>query len=107
LIKPHSEPTQTIPHGRLSARSCETAKPNASAKDRLLGDGDGLFLRVRPSGTKTWNIEYEFQERRRKFTIGVFGQKGAAGESITTWLENGDAMRRHDPPPAVAQDEPA
>ena len=60
--------------------------------DRLLGDGDGLFLRVRhvrPHDTKTWVVEYEFQARRRKYTIGVFDTAGAPGESITAWLEHG------------------
>ena len=48
--------------GKLAAVTCETAKPN-KARDRLLGDGDGLFLRIRPHGTKTWVIEYEFRVR--------------------------------------------
>jgi hypothetical protein len=37
------------------------------AGDRLLGDGARLFLRVSPHGTKTWLVEYEFHDRRRKF----------------------------------------
>lgn len=74
---------------RLSARACENVKPDQSGKDRLLGDGDGLFLRVRPQGTKTWVVEYEFEARRRKYTIGIFDRNGAPGESITTWLANG------------------
>jgi len=74
---------------KLSARTCETAKASTSAMDRLLGDGDGLFLRVRPNGTKTWVVEYEFQARRRKHTIGVFDAHGAPGESITAWQEHG------------------
>lgn len=37
---------------KLSAVTCESAKPDKS-RDRLLGDGDGLFLRVRSHGTKT------------------------------------------------------
>jgi len=40
--------------GKLAARTCETAKPDKTGKDRLLGDGDGLFLRIRPNCTKTW-----------------------------------------------------
>jgi len=75
--------------GNLSAKSCESAKPSSNAGDRLLGDGDGLFLRVRPHGTKTWVVEYEFHGRRRKYTIGVFDAKGGPGESITAWLEHG------------------
>ena len=74
---------------KLSPRQCETAQPKVSGGDRLLGDGDGLFLRVRPQGTKMWMVEYEFQGRRCKYTIGVFDASGAPGESITAWLEHG------------------
>jgi integrase len=72
----------------LTARACEGAKPH-SDRDRLLGDGDGLFLRIRPHGTKTWVVEYEFRGIRRKPTIGVFSPAGALGESITDWLDYG------------------
>jgi integrase len=76
--------------GKLTARTCESAKPNTNGRDRLLGDGDGLFLRIRSHGTKTWLIEYEFEGTRRKYTIGVFDSQGAPGEkSITRWLEHG------------------
>ncbi len=75
--------------GKLAATTCETAKPDNSGRDRLLGDGDGLFLRIRPHGTKTWVVEYEFKGARQKYTIGVYDRGGAPGESITAWLEAG------------------
>jgi len=74
--------------GKLSAVTCESAKPDKS-RDRLLGDGDGLFLRVRPHGTKTWLIEYEFNGSRTKYTIGVYDREGAHGNSIPEWLRHG------------------
>ncbi len=74
--------------GKLAATSCETAKPDPK-RDRILGDGDGLFLRVRPHGTKTWVIEYEFQGRRTKYTIGAYSRDGASGNSIPDWLRFG------------------
>ena len=74
--------------GKLAAVTCETAKPDPK-RDRLIGDGDGLFLRVRPHGTKTWMIEYEFQGRRTKYTIGGYSRDGAPGESISDWLRHG------------------
>ena len=74
--------------GKLAATSCETAKPDPK-RDRLLGDGDGLFLRVRPHGTKTWVIEYEFQGKRTKYTIGTYSRDGAPGNSIPEWLRFG------------------
>ncbi|MBK6744295.1 MAG: DUF4102 domain-containing protein [Hydrogenophilales bacterium] len=74
--------------GKLAAVTCETAKPDLK-RDRLLGDGDGLFLRVRPHGTKTWVIEYVFQGQRTKYTIGGYSRDGAPGESIPDWLRHG------------------
>jgi hypothetical protein len=74
--------------GKLAATSCETAKSDPK-RDRLLGDGDGLLLRVRPHGTKTWVIEYEFQGRRTKYTIGTYSRDGAPGNSIPDWLRFG------------------
>ena len=74
--------------GKLAAVTCETAKPDPK-RDWLLGDGDGLFLRVRPHGTKTWAIEYEFQGKRTKYTIGGYSRDGAPGESISDWLRHG------------------
>ena len=74
--------------GNLAAVTCETAKPN-KARDRLLGDGDGLFLRIRPHGTKTWVIEYEFRGARRKYTAGLYVPEGAPGDSLAQWLRYG------------------
>jgi hypothetical protein len=54
-----------------------------------MGDGNGLALRVRPTGTKTWVIEYECAGCRRKQTIGVYDPAGSPGDSITAWLEHG------------------
>ncbi|WP_131112220.1 tyrosine-type recombinase/integrase [Sulfuricystis thermophila] len=72
---------------RLSAQACETVKP--SIRDRLLSDGDGLYLRVRPNGTKTWVIEYEHRGKRTKYTIGRYAREGAPGDSIPDWLRHG------------------
>ena len=74
--------------GKLAAVICETAQPN-KARDRLSGDGDGLFLRIRPHGTKTWVIEYEFRGARRKYTAGLYVPEGAPGDSLAQWLRYG------------------
>lgn len=74
--------------GKLAAVTCSTSKPDKS-RDRLLGDGDGLFLRIRPHGTKTWVIEYEFKGERRKTTIGLYVPNGSPGASIEAWLREG------------------
>ena len=63
---------------KLSATACFNTKPDRTSRDRILGDGDGLFLRTRPKGTRTWLIEYLFEGVRRKYTIGVLDKAGAA-----------------------------
>jgi Arm DNA-binding domain len=73
--------------GKLTAISCETSKPKKD-RDKLIGDGDGLFLRIRPDGTKAWVVEYEFKGEGRKHTIGSYDPNGAPGASIEQWLRH-------------------
>lgn len=47
-----------------------SAKPGP--KDYSLGDGAGLFLRVRASGHKGWILVYSLHGTRGKYTIGEF-----------------------------------
>lgn len=46
----------------------ENAKPEA--KEYLLADGNGLFLRVRPQGEKDWLLLYSFAKNRCKLGLG-------------------------------------
>lgn len=74
--------------GQTASVVYEKAKPDPNG-DRLLGDGNGLFLRIRPHGNKTWVIEYEFKGRRTKYTIGGYLRDGAPGETLADWLRYG------------------
>lgn len=53
---------------QLSAAQVRNAKP--TDKEFLLADGDGLFLRVRPSGAREWIHVYSFAGRRPKIALG-------------------------------------
>ena len=59
----------------LTDAKCRTTKsaPNA---DVLLGDGNGLYLRVRPGGTRVWIIDYQVAGNRRKINVGNYDPKG-------------------------------
>jgi integrase len=46
------------------------SKPRA--KEYLLSDGEDLFLRIRPSGAKSWVYVYSLRGDRRKYTIGNY-----------------------------------
>lgn len=42
-------------------------------KPQKLFDGNGLFLFVSPSGTKSWRLKYRVQGREKLLTLGVYG----------------------------------
>jgi integrase len=53
---------------KLNNRIIERAKP--SINDKYIADGDGLFLRVMPNGTKTFCFRYTVGSRRRLLALG-------------------------------------
>lgn len=50
----------------LSARKVETAKPGRH------GDGRGLFLYVKATGSRSWVLRYQVQGRRRDLGLGAY-----------------------------------
>ena len=50
----------------LSARKVETAGPGRH------GDGRGLFLYVKPAGTRSWVLRYQSQGRRHDLGLGAY-----------------------------------
>lgn len=75
--------------GKLSA----TAVKAASVPGRL-GDGDGLFLVVKPSGTKSWMVRVQKHGNRRDFGLGSASKVSLAvarerAREVRTWVELG------------------
>ena len=52
----------------LNVKAIQAAKP--AGKEYLLSDGGGLFVRVLPTGKKTWQFIYTQGSRRRKLAFG-------------------------------------
>lgn len=52
----------------LNVKAIQATKP--TEKEYLVSDGDGLFLRVLPTGKKTWQFVYTQGSRRRKLSLG-------------------------------------
>lgn len=74
--------------GKTASATYEKAKPDPE-RDRMIGDGDGLYMRIRPHGAKTWVVEYQFMGRRTKYTIGQHDRNGAPGNNLEDWLRHG------------------
>ncbi|GAK86900.1 phage integrase [Vibrio ponticus] len=53
----------------LSATQVKNLKPEA--KEFSIGDGDGLFLRIMPNGTKSWLFNYIHPSTKKRKNIGL------------------------------------
>jgi integrase len=74
---------------KLTAKAIEQAQPKD--KEYLLSDGDKLYLRVHPSGGKSWQFNYTSVEGKRvKLTLGPFPEI-----SLASARELAEAQRRH------------
>lgn len=74
---------------RLSATSVK-----AATRPGRLGDGDGLFLIVQPSGSKSWMVRVQKHGVRRDFGLGSASKVSLAvarerGREVRTWVELG------------------
>ncbi|KAB2939373.1 MAG: tyrosine-type recombinase/integrase [Hyphomicrobium sp.] len=54
----------------LTDAQVRNAKP--AAKPYKLSDAAGLYLFVRPTGSKQWRFDYKFNARRKTLTIGTY-----------------------------------
>ena len=56
----------------------DTAVRQAKAAQRQfkLADGGGLYLLVKPNGTKSWRLDYRFLEKRKTLSIGLYPAVG-------------------------------
>lgn len=71
----------------LTAREVLGAKPGE--KDRLLSDGDGLFLHIRTSGAKSWHFRYRLAGKQKRVILGAYPEI-----SLKAARDMRDAMRR-------------
>ena len=55
---------------KLTATAVSNAKPGT--KNHNLSDGGGLYLLVKPNGTKAWRFNYRFTGKQKTLAIGVF-----------------------------------
>jgi integrase len=55
--------------GKLTAKAVENALPRD--KEYRMHDGDGLFLRIRPSGSKSWLFSFSLPGNRQLFRMPI------------------------------------
>ena len=58
----------------LSDTTIRTAKP--TIKDVKLTDGGGLYLLLKPNGSRWWRLDYRFGGKRKTLSMGVYPDVG-------------------------------
>lgn len=71
----------------LTDRACRAAQPRE--KDWKLTDAQGLYLYIRPTGSKVWRMKYRFGGKEKQLTFGPFPLIG-----LGTAREMRDAAKR-------------
>ncbi len=51
-------------------------------------DKRGLYVEVRPNGSKPWGLKYRFADRVKSLALGAFPEVGLADSSITSSQTN-------------------
>lgn len=62
---------------KLNAKKIDAAKPDPK-KIKRLADGDGLYLKIHTSGTKTFVYRYTYGRKREEVTLGTYPALGLA-----------------------------
>ncbi|MFA7394303.1 MAG: Arm DNA-binding domain-containing protein, partial [Pigmentiphaga sp.] len=91
---------------KLTAKTIELAQP--ANKEYLLSDGEKLYLRVHPSGGKSWQFNYTSIEGKRvKLTLGAYPEislasaRELAAEQRRLSFSEDDCTNQRDMKPAV------
>ena len=58
------------PTNRITELSIKQAKPKE--KQYKLTDGEGMYLRIYPNGSKYWQLQYWFEGKQKVFSLGVW-----------------------------------
>lgn len=62
----------------MALKELEARYATKRSKDYKLADGEGLYLLVRPSGSKLWRFKYRFAGKEKLLSFGAYPNVGLA-----------------------------
>ena len=89
------------PHMPLTHLKCQNAKPKE--KKYKLFDGRGLFLEIRPNGSKYWRMKYRYLGKEKLLAFGVFPEIPIQ-DARQKCLEARKLLDEHQDPSSVRQE---
>jgi hypothetical protein len=79
----------------LTELACKKAEPGP--KEIKLADAGGLYLRVRPTGAKSWCWKYRFAGKEKKLVIGPYPKVSLKAARLERDRARGDLAQGKDP----------
>ena len=62
----------------MALKDLEARYATKRGKDYKLTDGEGLYLLVRPNGSKLWRFKYRFAGKEKLLSFGMYPGVGLA-----------------------------
>jgi len=75
----------------------------AGKSPRRISDGGGLFLEIRPNGSKYWRLAYRFNKRQKLLALGVYPQVSMQEARERARMAWDHLAARRDPSPPSEQ----
>lgn len=66
----------------MALKELEVRYVTKRQKDYKLADGEGLYVLVRPNGSKLWRLEYRFGGKKKLLSIGAYAQVSLADAQL-------------------------
>lgn len=79
----------------LTNTTLQNLKP--ISKEYIKSDGNGLYIRIKPNGTKTWYFAYKWHKKHRKISLGAFPDLSLAYAREIATEYRGLILRNIDP----------
>jgi len=76
----------------LTDTACRNAKAH-DGQERKISDGFGLYLLVKPGGSKLWQMAYRFNGKQKKLSFGVYCLDDQGQVSLAAAREKRDAAK--------------
>ena len=77
---------------RLTDKAVMNAKPDT--KSRKLFDGEGLFLLVKPDGSKYWRLKFRYGGKEKLLALGVYPKLTLAAARVEAGKARKPAVRK-------------
>lgn len=87
----------------LTAKEIEHLKPRE--KPYKKSDGDGLYLLIKPNGSKLWRFKYKFQGKEKLLAFGAYSSTGVSLKKARDKRQDARDLLREGIDPAVPREE--